>query len=161
DLITRAIRYMGVEARIVVMSYVSRLYTTSLMASSPSWIVNFISWCTVPIWSATFLAAARSGEPSNPTENECNWGHQASVVSSDSTLRWAYFLAMAEVAQESSPPESSTPYGTSDINWRCTAASKASFIAFILVSLSLTASYPVQSLVYHLLSSPSLLYRQC
>ncbi len=61
------------------------------------------------MWSATFLAAAKSGEPSKPTEKECSWGHQASEVSPLSTLLRAYFFAIAEVTEESKPPESNTP----------------------------------------------------
>ena len=63
----------------------------------------------VPICSATFLAAAKSGEPSKPTANECNCGYQASTVSPDSIRFCANFFATAEVIDESNPPESNTP----------------------------------------------------
>ena len=59
--------------------------------------------------SETFLAAAKSGEPSKPTEKECNCGHQASWVSSDSIRLEENFLANAEVMDESKPPDNKTP----------------------------------------------------
>ena len=59
--------------------------------------------------SATFGAAAKSGDPSKPTAKECKCGYQASEVSVDSIRFCAYFFAIAEVIEESNPPESKTP----------------------------------------------------
>ena len=73
----RAIRYIGVEARTVVMSNDSMWRITSRSASSPSCTVNLKPWWTVPIPAAATLAAARSGEPARPIANECRRGHQA------------------------------------------------------------------------------------
>ena len=66
------------------------------MASIPSWTVKLISWCTVPIWSATIFAAFKSGAPFNPTEKEWSWGHHASCLSSDSILLDANFFGRAD-----------------------------------------------------------------
>ena len=79
----------------------------------------------VPMCSATFRALSRSGAPFSPTANECSRGHQARVRESSSIRIALNRSAMAEMTEESSPPESSTPYGTSDIIWRFTAASRA------------------------------------
>ena len=70
------------------------------------------------MWSAIRRDAARSGDPCRPIANEWSRGHQASCVSPDSMRRAANFLAMAEMIDESRPPERSTPYGTSDISCR-------------------------------------------
>ena len=59
--------------------------------------------------SATSLAFAKSGAPFKPTANECNRGHQARVFESSSIRIALYCSAMAEMTEESSPPESSTP----------------------------------------------------
>ena len=62
-----------------------------------------------PMCLETFLAASKSGEPSSPTEKECNCGHHADWVSSDSIRLEANFLANAEVTEESNPPDNKTP----------------------------------------------------
>ena len=85
-LIFRLRRYMGVLARTVVTSNVSRWYMTSGIASRPSWTVNVYSWWTVPRKCAAFRAANRSGEFSRPMENECSWGQDVMVAASD--VRW-------------------------------------------------------------------------
>src|SRR3979411_2808114 len=66
-----------------------------------------------------------SGEPSSPTENECNLGHQASSVSPDSILLNRCRAAIAAMREESRPPDINTPYGTSHISCCLTAASSA------------------------------------
>ena len=53
------------------------------------------------------------------------------------------------MTDESSPPERSTPYGTSDINWRRTASSSPSRSCSMSAPLFFTASYCIQSRVYH------------
>ena len=90
--------------------------------------------------SATVRAAARSGDPSSPIENEWTRGHQAAVPSSSSMRRAAYLAVIAAIREESSPPDSSTPYGTSDISWRCTACSRAARRFSSSSGASLTAS---------------------
>ena len=109
DFITLAIRYIGVEALTVVTSYVSKWKITSLIASKPSWIVKVTSWWIDPMWSATSLAACKSGEPTRPTAKECSCGYHAAFLSSDSTLFLEYFFANAEVIEESNPPDKRTP----------------------------------------------------
>ena len=59
--------------------------------------------------SAAFCAAAKSGEPSKPTAKLCNLGYQASCSSPLSMRFFAYFAAIADIIEESSPPESKTP----------------------------------------------------
>ena len=88
-----------------------------------------------PMYSETFFAACKSGEPTRPTEHECHWGHQADRLSFDSTLLDENFLARAEVIEESNPPDNNTPYGTSLINCRCTASERASCKSLMLVLL--------------------------
>src|SRR6266536_2806817 len=66
-----------------------------------------------------------SGEPSSPTENECNLGHHASSVSPDSILLNRCRAAIAAMSEESRPPDMSTPYGTSHISCCLTASSNA------------------------------------
>src|SRR3569832_2127578 len=115
DFILRAIKYIGVAARIDVTSKDSKCRTTSLRASSPSWIVKMTSWWTVPMYAATVRACAKSGESSSPTENECSLGHQASSVSPDYTRFNRCRAAIAAIKDESNPPEISTPKGTSHL----------------------------------------------
>ena len=59
--------------------------------------------------SATRRAFSRSGAPFSPTAKECRRGHQARVRESSSMRMALYFSAIAEMTEESSPPESSTP----------------------------------------------------
>ena len=101
---------------------------TSRTASIPSSTVNTNAWWIVPSWSATTLAALRSGEPSNPTENECSAGnHALSPAAVSPGLRLVKLRDAIEATSElSSPPDSSTPHGTSDIIRRTTAASNCS-----------------------------------
>src|SRR6267154_1383828 len=66
-----------------------------------------------------------SGEPSSPTENECNLGHHASSVSPDSILLNRCHSSIAAMREESRPPDMRTPYGTSHISCCLTAASSA------------------------------------
>ena len=66
---------------------------------------------------ATFLAAIKSGDPFNPTENECSLDNFTDISSSFglSAIEVNTF-AKAEVTDESKPPDNNTPYGTSLIN---------------------------------------------
>jgi hypothetical protein len=61
----------------------------------------------VPIWSATIWAAAKSGEPSNPTEKSVIVDKHQQHRLTQYVL--SIFLAIAEVTEESNPPESKTP----------------------------------------------------
>ena len=64
-------------------------------------------WWTEPMASATFWAAARSGEPFRPMAKVCSRGHQAGPGLS--TRLSAIDAARAATTELSSPPESSTP----------------------------------------------------
>ena len=94
-----------------------------------------------------FSCSAKSGDPSNHW-NECNWGHQARCIICFNSFS-EYFFAIAEVIEESRPPESKTPYGTSDINCLLTVFSKDSLSLVISDSTFLTLSQSSQSLLYH------------
>ena len=56
--------------------------------------------------------------------------------------------AMAETTLLSRPPESRTPYGTSDISWRFTAARSACRMSSLLAGTGRKAPYSNQSRRY-------------
>ena len=79
---------------------------------------------------------AAMGHPSGPDflaaeylkahpENEWMRGHHAGDFPSSSTRPSRNFAAIEAITDESTPPEMSTPYGTSHMSWRRTAASSA------------------------------------
>ena len=119
-LIRRLSRYMGTDAR--TCSNVSRWYTTSGSASKASSGVKWISWCTVPSWSATFFAAARSGAPLMPMLNECTGSDAPNVLVASALC----LTAMEVMRLESSPPDSKTAYGTSAMRRFFTASTTVS-----------------------------------
>lgn len=62
--------YWPTEARIVVISGVSKVYMTLSKTLETSFSVKVTSWCSVPMNSATCLAAIKSGEFPIPMEND-------------------------------------------------------------------------------------------
>mmetsp|Transcript_18702 Transcript_18702/g.59611 ORF Transcript_18702/g.59611 Transcript_18702/m.59611 type:complete len:229 (+) Transcript_18702:510-1196(+) len=124
-LILRLMRYMGVDARMVVTSYVSVARTTSDTASRPSCTEYTNEWCAVPRSRATSSAKGRSGESRRPMEKECMRGHHACSFSSASTRLCACRAATDATRELSSPPDSRTPHGTSLIRRFTTARSNA------------------------------------
>jgi hypothetical protein len=89
---------------------------THLMASMPSWTVKVSSWWSVLRKSATFLAAARSGEPWSPMQKECSLPH--TPPADPKCLE-----AIEATKEESRPPDKRTPKGTSDMSLFTTAVS--------------------------------------
>ena len=73
------------------------------------WFFKWIGWWIVPISSATSCAYFKSGDPSRPTENECSFGNHASLWSLSSILFCEYFWVIAEITDESKPPDNNTP----------------------------------------------------
>mmetsp|Transcript_4897 Transcript_4897/g.10701 ORF Transcript_4897/g.10701 Transcript_4897/m.10701 type:complete len:234 (+) Transcript_4897:1625-2326(+) len=122
-LMWRLNKYMGTEAR--TCSNVSRCHTTSLSASNASAGVKCTSWWIVPSWSATFLAAIKSGAPLIPIEKECTGSSRPYVFVAFLRCR----TAMEVIRDESRPPDKSTAYGTSAIKRFVTASTTVSRIS--------------------------------
>merc|ERR1719201_269620 len=77
------------------------------------------------MWSAAFWAASRSGEPFRPTEKE--WSLDIhDEAPSPFAFRVNVRCATDATKEESNPPDSKTPQGTSLIIRRSTAFTKAS-----------------------------------
>lgn len=72
------------------------------MASIPSWTVKVSSWWSVLRKSATFRAAARSGDPCRPMQKE--WSLPQTPPADPKCLE-----AIDATRDESRPPESKTP----------------------------------------------------
>src|SRR3989338_2865914 len=95
------------------------------MASMASSTEKTNSWCTVPKNEATVLAASKSGDSVRPMEKVWRRGdHHEGSVSLASTRLAAILDAMEATSEESRPPLSKTPHGTSDIRRFLTAAVK-------------------------------------
>src|SRR6056300_94698 len=103
---------MGMLARIVVVSYVSRVLMmfTMFACDVASWMLKFNSTWFVPRKRLTVLAAARSGLPGRPIEN---------VRMGVELMR----SAMAHTRLESTPPERRKPIGLSVVAMRTRTAS--------------------------------------
>ena len=71
------------------------------------------------------IVGGESGPRSRPMEKEWIRGHQAGDRKSSSTRISALRATMADTSDESRPPESKTPKGTSDINRLITASVSA------------------------------------
>mmetsp|Transcript_5990 Transcript_5990/g.21472 ORF Transcript_5990/g.21472 Transcript_5990/m.21472 type:complete len:221 (+) Transcript_5990:1662-2324(+) len=147
-LIFLASKNMGTAARTWCQD--SRWYTTLGTASMASSGVKWNSWCVVPKKSATFLAFSRSGAPLIPMEKVWSFSDQSNEL----VARSRCFAAIAVTREESRPPESNTPKGTSAISLLSTASMTVSLTcAKSTAAVGTYDSSVTQRGSYHLMKS--------
>ena len=100
-----------------------------------------------------FCAALMSGEFSRPTQKECRRGNQLTWSFSELLLAVLMSLLATEATRdESRPPDSSTPHGTSDIILRFTAFSKAARSTICHQSNNIKHRYKERMIIFSLLT---------